>query len=285
MRGRELPYDERTQHLAQTGIALWDVVASAERPGSLDSSIVQSSVIVNDFRGLFQTHHKIKLVCLQWCESGGALSAQSATHFGRRTQAGPLRTATVDESGARRHAVRRETQALVDRETLQPSLKRSAPRARTGVFAVLTESGVRSLFGGRGFFSSRHFRECLYKRSSWPGNGHLAFDQELAGLNLCAVEALVRIMVHFPGPRHQVRSRQTGPGSWHSLRFPPETSRWFRPQWRVPWVPAATETSAPKVSWFLEEMINAVRRYEQHQDIGRLASNLEPKTTTTDGDH
>ncbi len=61
--GPELAYDERTQHLAQTGIALWDVVASAERPGSLDSSIVQSSVIVNDFQGLFQTHRKIKLVC------------------------------------------------------------------------------------------------------------------------------------------------------------------------------------------------------------------------------
>ena len=61
--GPELPYPARTQRLTQHAIALWDVVASADRAGSLDSSIVQSSVTVNDFRGLFQTHSKIKLVC------------------------------------------------------------------------------------------------------------------------------------------------------------------------------------------------------------------------------
>ncbi len=61
--GPELPYQERTQRLTQHAIALWDVVASAERPGSLDSAIVQSSVTVNDFRGLFRTHRKVELVC------------------------------------------------------------------------------------------------------------------------------------------------------------------------------------------------------------------------------
>ncbi len=61
--GPELPYEERTQRLTQHAIALWDVVASAERAGSLDSSIVPSSVAVNDFRGLFQSHGQIELVC------------------------------------------------------------------------------------------------------------------------------------------------------------------------------------------------------------------------------
>ncbi len=61
--GPELAYDERTQRLTDHSIALWDVVASAERPGSLDSAIVGSSVTVNDFRGLFETHRKIELVC------------------------------------------------------------------------------------------------------------------------------------------------------------------------------------------------------------------------------
>ena len=69
--------------------------------------------------------------------------------------------------------------------------------ARTAVFAVLTKAGVSSLFGGGGFFSSRHLRECLYKRSSWLRNGHLAFDQEIAGLNLRAVEDLVSFVVRF----------------------------------------------------------------------------------------
>ncbi len=61
--GPELPYEERTQRLMQRAIALWDVIASAERAGSLDSSIVHSSVTVNDFRELFETHEKLELVC------------------------------------------------------------------------------------------------------------------------------------------------------------------------------------------------------------------------------
>ncbi len=61
--GPELAYLARTQRLTDHAIALWDVVASAERPGSLDSAIVGSSVAVNDFRGLFETHREIELVC------------------------------------------------------------------------------------------------------------------------------------------------------------------------------------------------------------------------------
>ncbi len=61
--GPELPYAERTKVLLHRSIALWDVVASAEREGSLDSSIVGSSVVVNDFRGLFRAHRDIALVC------------------------------------------------------------------------------------------------------------------------------------------------------------------------------------------------------------------------------
>ncbi len=34
-----LPYDERLEALKATGVGLWDVIASAERPGSLDTAI------------------------------------------------------------------------------------------------------------------------------------------------------------------------------------------------------------------------------------------------------
>jgi hypoxanthine-DNA glycosylase len=51
--GPDLPYATRTERLSASGIALWDVIASAERPGSLDSSIVNTSVVVNDFAALF----------------------------------------------------------------------------------------------------------------------------------------------------------------------------------------------------------------------------------------
>ncbi len=51
--GPALPYDQRVAALQQAGIALWDVIAAAERPGSLDSAIVSSTIRINDFQSLF----------------------------------------------------------------------------------------------------------------------------------------------------------------------------------------------------------------------------------------
>jgi hypoxanthine-DNA glycosylase len=61
--GPELPYDERVQRLVGNGIALWDVCAAAQRPGSLDASIVHSSVVPNDFAAFIESHPGIGLVC------------------------------------------------------------------------------------------------------------------------------------------------------------------------------------------------------------------------------
>lgn len=60
---RELGYAERLAKLSACGIALWDVAAAAERPGSLDSAIVRASVQANDFADFFQTHRQIRLIC------------------------------------------------------------------------------------------------------------------------------------------------------------------------------------------------------------------------------
>lgn len=40
---RSLPYDKRLRRLKARGVALWDVVADARRPGSLDSAIRDES--------------------------------------------------------------------------------------------------------------------------------------------------------------------------------------------------------------------------------------------------
>lgn len=61
--GLELPYGERVARLRERGIAVWDVVAAAERDGSLDSAIVGDSVVVNDFRGFFAEHGGIEKIC------------------------------------------------------------------------------------------------------------------------------------------------------------------------------------------------------------------------------
>jgi hypoxanthine-DNA glycosylase len=59
----ELPYEERLQRLTDSRIALWDVVASAVRRGSLDSNIVRETVVVNDFGGFFADHSELECIC------------------------------------------------------------------------------------------------------------------------------------------------------------------------------------------------------------------------------
>lgn len=61
--GPELPYERRVLRLLECGVAVWDVVAAAERDGSLDSSIVAETVVVNDFRGFFAAHGTIERIC------------------------------------------------------------------------------------------------------------------------------------------------------------------------------------------------------------------------------
>jgi TDG/mug DNA glycosylase family protein len=61
--GPQLPYTERAQRLVRKGIALWDVCAAAQRPGSLDTSIVHSSVVPNDLATFIESHPDIGLIC------------------------------------------------------------------------------------------------------------------------------------------------------------------------------------------------------------------------------
>ncbi len=58
----DLPYAERLQALRTHGIALWDVMHSCQRAGSLDASIQSDTVQANDFAAFFQTHPAIAAV-------------------------------------------------------------------------------------------------------------------------------------------------------------------------------------------------------------------------------
>jgi double-stranded uracil-DNA glycosylase len=61
--GRELPYPERLRRLMEHRVALWDVCASAYRPGSLDHKIDEASVAPNDFTSFFDRHGRIERIC------------------------------------------------------------------------------------------------------------------------------------------------------------------------------------------------------------------------------
>jgi hypoxanthine-DNA glycosylase len=55
-------YPRRVRILRENRIALWDVLEAAERPGSLDSSIVHGSACANDFARFFRAHPRIQRV-------------------------------------------------------------------------------------------------------------------------------------------------------------------------------------------------------------------------------
>jgi double-stranded uracil-DNA glycosylase len=61
--GPSLPYPERLERLIANRVAVWDVLAAGERDGSLDSAIVASSIVVNDFAAFFARHGDIDLIC------------------------------------------------------------------------------------------------------------------------------------------------------------------------------------------------------------------------------
>jgi hypoxanthine-DNA glycosylase len=58
----ESAYEERVKKLTASRVALWDVLHTCIRAGSLDSAIVNSSQIANDFKLFFEQHPNIKLV-------------------------------------------------------------------------------------------------------------------------------------------------------------------------------------------------------------------------------
>lgn len=57
-----LNYSERAQTLTRAHIAVWDVLADCERPGSLDSNIVRQSEQVNNFPALFTDNKSIEMI-------------------------------------------------------------------------------------------------------------------------------------------------------------------------------------------------------------------------------
>ena len=54
------PYDARTAALRSHGIAVWDVLKSCRRVGSLDSAVEPDSMVPNDFARFFASHPTIE---------------------------------------------------------------------------------------------------------------------------------------------------------------------------------------------------------------------------------
>jgi TDG/mug DNA glycosylase family protein len=60
--GQDASYEEKTNILKKNGVALWDVMRSCERQGSLDSAIRDESIVENNFVSFYLLHPEIKSV-------------------------------------------------------------------------------------------------------------------------------------------------------------------------------------------------------------------------------
>jgi len=59
----DAPYARRLSGLRRARVALWDVLASCVRPGSLDADIEEDSIRVNDFAAFLAAHPRIRRIC------------------------------------------------------------------------------------------------------------------------------------------------------------------------------------------------------------------------------
>jgi TDG/mug DNA glycosylase family protein len=58
----DLSYATRCKELMQHKVALWDVLMMCTRTGSLDSDIIESSIVPNDFENFLRAHSRIRAI-------------------------------------------------------------------------------------------------------------------------------------------------------------------------------------------------------------------------------
>lgn len=80
----DLPYEDRLARLRSAGIGLWDVIASAERPGSLDAAIRRPEAA--DLRGLVESLPALRVV---------AFNGGTAARLGRAVLTAPPEGVTL----------------------------------------------------------------------------------------------------------------------------------------------------------------------------------------------
>lgn len=58
----DLDYEERCRELRRRRVAVWDVLKTCTRTSSLDSDIIEASIVANDFPAFFQQHPDIEVI-------------------------------------------------------------------------------------------------------------------------------------------------------------------------------------------------------------------------------
>jgi len=77
--GAELDYPSRLQILGKNHIALWDVIKTCQRPGSLDSAISEDNLVTNDFNRFFEQYPQIDEVYFNGQKAAGLFNKKVVT--------------------------------------------------------------------------------------------------------------------------------------------------------------------------------------------------------------
>lgn len=111
-------YPTRLAALQAAGVALWDVLGSCRREGSLDTAIERDSEVANDFPAFFATHPAIHQVFF----NGSAAEAAFRRHVLGQLATPPVLTRLPSTSPA--HAGRRLADKLTDWQVILQALGR-----------------------------------------------------------------------------------------------------------------------------------------------------------------
>lgn len=142
-------YGERIEALRRGGIALWDVLQSCRRAGSLDSDIEPGSMVVNDFPSFLAAHREIALVCF----NGATAERTYLRHVAPERVRKGITHARLPSTSPAHAALTLADKVSAWRRTLAPHVRRGVPLPESRAKAALTgrkAAGLISELSGLG---------------------------------------------------------------------------------------------------------------------------------------
>jgi TDG/mug DNA glycosylase family protein len=111
-------YEERVAALTKARVAVWDVLRSCHRSGSLDTAIELDSVEVNDFDAFFDTHPLIEAVLF----NGGAAERCYRKHVLPRQQHRTLRYSRLPSTSPAHASLTFDAKLAIWRATIEAQI-------------------------------------------------------------------------------------------------------------------------------------------------------------------
>jgi TDG/mug DNA glycosylase family protein len=94
------PYHERTSALVRHRLAVWDVLASCVREGSLDADIDDTTIIANDFACFFQSHPHVQRVCFNGAKAESVYRRHVLPHLATKRRMAYVRLPSTSPAHA-----------------------------------------------------------------------------------------------------------------------------------------------------------------------------------------